>query len=65
MALVGQSEDQGNHIFKFIHKPDIKAVLFDVIISPSGLLSTKNKKGKPSPGVVHKATNYARKQVRR
>jgi hypothetical protein len=65
LAMTSHDVDQGNHIFKFAGKTKRGDVaLFKVIISPNGLLSTKNLKGTPTSQDVHRATNYARKQAK-
>lgn len=64
LAVNSHDEDQGNHIFKFTELVGNSYKMFTVIISPSGLLSTKNTKGTPTHQAVHVATNYARKEAR-
>ena len=65
LAMYSRYNDQGTEFFKFTGKTQRGGVaMFTVMISPSGLLSTKNTKGIPSGQHVHLATNWARKQVR-
>lgn len=65
LAMTSHDQDQGNHIFKFAGKTKRGSIaLFKVIISPSGLLSTKNIKGTPTSQDVDRATNFARKEAR-
>jgi len=64
LAMTSHDKDQDNHIFKFTEMQGPRAAMFTVMISPSGLLSTKNTKGTPTSQAIHKATNFARKQLR-